>query len=266
MFVRTLAGALAGAGFATAAAAGPVYFATSGNTMFRVSDAGLETFTLGTELNALAFDNAGRLWATESSDKDNDGKFRVFEVANAFSDGLRLTTHGDFLPGRTGTISFMNGSLFGFETQRSRLLEIDPFERTWKVAADMSGAALMPSSSAYDAATDTYYGIRASTLVSVSMEPGHRQSTLASLDFGGAKGPDGGEWYNGVYYHAINDGSNIRIFTVDVGTGATTEVLAFGVDGKGSMGFALADNPIVPAPAGIAALGLGGLALARRRR
>src|SRR5690606_16413507 len=109
--------------------------------------------------------------------------------------------------------------------------------RSWSVAANMSEAALRPASSAYDAATDTYYGVRASTLVSISMEPGHRQSTLASLDFGGAKGPEGGEWHNGLYYHAINDGSSIHIFTIDVTTGLTTEVFSFGVDGKGTMGF-----------------------------
>lgn len=260
-----LLGALAGAALAAHAAAGTTYFATNGTTLYRVDEGGsIEAFDIGAELNSLSFDADGRLWGTQLDDTNGNQSHEVYEITDPFG-ALGAVSRGDYLPGRLGSLSFVGASMLGVDTTNGMLLEIDSNAKTWATAAMLGEGSTRPTSSAYDASGDALYGIRGDALYQFSTDGAYTQTQIGTLTGGETKGSAGGEWFNGSYYHAVNDGSAFHLYTVDLGTGELTELLSWDVDRKGAAGFAVAESP-VPAPGAAALLGLGGLVTLRRRR
>jgi len=265
MNMKLLGGALLGAALSAQAAAGTTYFATAGTTLFRVDDGGsVQSFDLGVELSSLSFDADGRLWGGEQDDQDGDQSYALYEVLDPFG-SANAVMQGDFLPGRLGSLAMKNSTMLGFETTTGQLLDVDAHAKSWALAAMLGSGTTRPSSSGYDADHDVLYGIRNDTLYKFSTDGLYTQSTVATLFGGETSGSNGGEWYGGKYYHAVNDGSLYHVYTVDVSTGELTEVLNWAVDGRGASGLAVATTP-VPTPGAAGLLGLGALTLTRRRR
>ncbi|GJM19336.1 MAG: hypothetical protein DHS20C14_15490 [Phycisphaeraceae bacterium] len=260
----------AGAGMALAGSAlggvsAGTMFVTSGSTLFRIDGGSVETFDIGVELNSLSFDGQGRLWGTESADDDGNGRRGLYEITDPFGVGLGSLSHGDFLPGRAGSLSFFENQLMAFDTTNGKLLGINAPGRTTTELGVLGDPSTRPQSSAYDDVNDVLYGVRGSKLYSISLTPGYSQTEIATITgTTGGNGPMGGEWFDGSYYHSINDGKMLKIYTLNVTSGVLSEAFSFEVDGKGGSGFAMGTP--VPAPAGAGALALAGLLTTRRRR
>ncbi|MEZ6318108.1 MAG: hypothetical protein R3B49_05035 [Phycisphaerales bacterium] len=267
MQTKLLLGALAGAALSLQAAAGTTYFATNGTTLYRIEEGGsFESFDIGAELNSLSFDSSGRLWGGEINDANGNQSYDLYEILDPFG-SLSAVSRGDYLPGRLASLTFGGKSeMLGFDGTNAQVLGIDAFGESWSALAPSIAANTVAKSSAYDADTDTLYGIRNAKLFEYSNDGTYTATQIATLSGGETTGSAGGEWYNGQYYHVVNDGSHMSLYTVDLQSGALTELLSWRVDFQGGVGLAVANGTIVPTPGAAALLGLGGLAGLRRRR
>lgn len=267
MQTKLLLGALAGAALSLQAAAGTTYFATNGTTLYRIEEGGsFESFDIGAELNSLSFDSDGRLWGGEINDANGNQSYDLYEILDPFG-SLSAVSRGDYLPGRLASLTFGGKSeMLGFDGTNAQLLGIDNLAESWSTVGTPLGGGTLAKSSAYDTATDTLYGIRGNKLYEYANDGTYAPTQIATLTGGETNGPAGGEWYNGQYYHVVNDGSHMYLYTVDLQSGALTELLNWRVDFQGGVGLAVADAPAAPTPGAAALLGLGGLAGLRRRR
>ena len=256
--ITTLAGTTGGV-----ATGDPYFFVTNGSTLYRFQQGGpVDSFDIGVELNSLSFDSSGRLWGTEVNDSDADGNYCLHEILNPYG-ALSSTERGDFLTGRVGSLMSMGNSLVGFETTVGRLIQIDQLAESFGTLAFLGEESTRPQSSAYDPDTDTIYGIRNTRLYAITLDGGYTQTEIAEL-FPYTTGPTGGDWYDGEYYHVINNGSSTHLFTINVVTGEMTEFMVFDSEGRGATGLAI--GVPVPTPGTAALMAAGGLLAARRRR
>lgn len=258
-------------GTATAGLAGPTLFVTSGTDMYRIqldeptggaAFTQFDHFTMEAELVSLTADDNGRLWGTEVRDTNEDGNHILYSIDNVLSSPL-LTNQGDFLSERTSSIVWANGSLHGFTQPSQELISIDTDYNAYSVVGTFGEGVIPPASSGWDSETNAFYGIRDEQLFRFSMGAELTTVKVADLDIG-YSGPNGGEIIEGIYYHAVNDGEAMHIFSIDLLTGASTELIAFEVSGRGPVGFAGVGT--VPAPGALALLGAGGLVGLRRKR
>ncbi len=258
-------------GAATASLAAPTLFVTSGTEMYRIqldeptggaAFTQFDQFTLGAELVSLTADDQGRLWGTEVRDTNGDGNHALYSIDNVLSSPV-LTNQGDFLTERTSSVVWANGSLYGFTQTSQQLVTIDPDTDSYSAVGTFGEGVIPPASSGWDSVTNAFYGIRDEQLFRFSMGTELTSVKVADLDFG-YSGPNGGEIVEGIYYHAINDGEVMRIFSIDLLTGASLEIIAFEVSGRGPVGFAGVGT--IPTPGTLALLGAGGLVGLRRKR
>lgn len=266
--------ALAGiAALATTASAAPVLYATSGSYMYRVDlNADQGSAVTETQLDAmlvsLTVGNNGELWGTERYDSSGDGNHAIFRVDNI--DGTPVATQqGDFLQGYNSSIVNINGTLTGFKDSTREMIAIDPENDTYTVLGSYAGLPFTPASSGFDAQTQSTYGLKNDELYRFDSAEGIdnvlNTQKIADVDFGGLAGAAGGEIVDGVYYHAIVADLVMHIFTIDMQTGATEELLSFSVRETGALGLA-GYAGTVPTPGTLALLGLGGMLSTRRRR
>ncbi|MGV6815426.1 MAG: hypothetical protein ACWA5W_10540 [Phycisphaerales bacterium] len=258
-------------GTASAGMAAPTLFVTSGTDMYRIqlddpssgaSFTQFDHFTMDASLVSLTADDQGRLWGTEVNDTNGDGNHALYSIDNALSVPT-LNNEGDFLSERTGSIVWANGSLYGFEGATRQFIQIDPATDSSTVIGTFAEGVASPASSGWDSATNAFYGVRNEELFRFNMGEELGSVKVADLNFG-MSGPIGGEIIDGIYYHAINDGEAMHIFSIDLLSGVTTELIAFEVSGRAPVGFAGVGT--VPAPGALALLGAGGLVGLRRKR
>ncbi|MCA9303839.1 MAG: PEP-CTERM sorting domain-containing protein [Phycisphaerales bacterium] len=269
---RTLMGLVCVVGAAASASmAAPTLFVTSGTDLFRIQlDAPTEGanftqfdhFTTGVSLVSLTADDEGRLWGTEVSDVNEDGMHALYSIDNVLSTPI-LNNEGEFLAERTSSIVWSNGSLFGFTQDSRQFIEIDPINDIATAVGPLATGTNPPASSGWDSATGAFYGIRSGELFRYEIGEELATTKVANVDFG-ISGPTGGEIIDGIYYHAINDGSLMHIYSIDLESGISTELITFAVEGRAPVGLAGVSG--VPAPGALALLGAGGLVGLRRRR
>lgn len=269
---RTLMGLVCVVGAAASASmAAPTLFVTSGTDLYRIQlDAPTEgasftqfdQFTMGASLVSLTADDQGRLWGTEVDDVNEDGMHALYSISSGLTTPI-LNNEGEFLPERTGSLVWANGQLHGFARESNQMITIDPANDTSSIFGQLPIGMNTPSSSGWDSATGAFYGIRSGELFRFNSGEELSSTKVANVDFGLA-GPAGGEIIDGIYYHAINDGTQMHIFSIDLESGLSTELIAFAVEGRAPVGLAGING--VPAPGALALLGAGGLVGLRRRR
>lgn len=268
---RTLMGLVCVVGAAASASmASPVLFVTSGTDLYRIQlDAATEgasftqfdQFSMDASLVSLTADDQGRLWGTEVNDVNDDGMHALYSIDNALTTPV-LNNEGEFLAERTSSIVWANGQLHGFNQPSNQMLTIDAANDTSSIFGTLAAGTNPPASSGWDSETGSFYGIRNDELFRYSMGDELTTTKVTDVDFN-INGPTGGEIIDGIYYHAINDGTNMHIFSIDLESGASTELIRFAVEERAPVGLA---GFVVPAPGSLALLSAGGLVGLRRRR
>lgn len=256
---------------ASVSMASPTLFLTSGTTMYRIQlDAPqggaaftqFDQFDLGVELVSLTADDQGRLWGTEVIDTNGNGNYALYSMDQVLGVPA-MTLEGDFLAQRTSSIVWSQGSLYGFVHPGDQMIAIDYVNDASTAVGSLAEGTFL-TSSGWDNTTGAFYGIDINNLYRYdNSESGFVSSLVTELDFG-VSGTSGGEVIEGIYYHAINDGEVMHIYSIDLLTGETLELINFEVDGRASVGLAGVSN--VPSPGSLALLGAGGLIGMRRRR
>jgi len=269
---RTLMGLVCVVGAAASASmAAPTLFVTSGTNLYRIqldapsegaSFTQFDHFVMDASLVSLTADDQGRLWGTEVRDVNDDGMHALYSIDNALETPI-LTNEGEFLAERTSSIVWANGQLHGFSQPSNEFLNIDHANDTASIFGLLADGVNPPASSGWDSNSGSFYGIRNAELFQYSVGEELSTTKVGDVDFG-INGPTGGEIVDGIYYHAISDGSLMHIFSIDLETGLSTELITFGIEGREPVG--LAGISGVPTPGSLALLGAGGILGLRRRR
>lgn len=238
-------------------ASSQTFIITKGTNLYRATDMGVEQFTLDDSLHSLTIDDSGRFIGGSGT---LDASIELYELTDPFgTPGLtQIATTTERVP----TLTNINGTLYGVQG----ITNLFRFDNAFN--EEFLGDLGIPNgvgASAYDPATDSYYLTN------------HNNETLYTVDYvnatvSGSTGINfdfefhGGEWFGGQFWMAVTDLSRGQLIlgTLDVGTGEFTfdRVIADGfgaLDGTVSLA-------VIPAPAGLGVLALGGLAASRRRR
>lgn len=258
--------------------AGPMIFASSNEVLFRINADTLafDMFTMSDAITALSFDQNGQLWATSPDDLDSDTFFDVYRINDPFGTPT-LAPVSDGLTLKTPSIDWVGGTLYGLQTYDtgsglgSKLVTLDPNTGNATNVGATGATGLVSGSIAVDMDTNTMYSID------------HVDNNLYTLDWQLINGPDpsatvigqvgrnpvntGLDYFGDTLYAMSMDnvGGNfeIGVYTVDTLTGAYTLLIDLSNETavRGSQSIA-----VIPEPTTFCLLGLGGLAIAIRRR
>lgn len=265
-------------GAPTGASAAPVIFASQDNVLFRINGMTIDTFTLSDHVTGLDFDAGGNLWAIGLDAASPNGFQEVYRINDPFgTPTLQLVSDG--LTRNTPSIEWVGNTLYAVQGEN-----FDP--PSMLVTLNPNTGAVTPVGATGQTGADPnhFQGI---TLVGPTMwaistdNPG----TLQTIDWNLSGGPDPtatfvapmGTGFNTVtsgldhdpetgdlwamIRHGVSD--EIGVFTIDEVTGNITEQydLSALTLVRGASGIAL-----IPEPATLVLLALGGVSLARRRR
>jgi len=264
---------LIGSVLAAGATAEPVFFATQGTTLFRVSDGGVDSFTLSDVITALSVAPDGTFWGTSFTDDDGDGLRELYTLANPFGDSPALVLQGDFLEENTPSITFIDSMMYGFQKdpdappETGVLVTIDPDGQTQALVGDTGSTGIAPGGSAYDPVNDVLYamvkhGDGQLFTVDYDLEGGTDPTGTSLGSFDLAFGNNGAEYYDGLLYMVsqLSGDGPLSLGVIAPDTVTYTELLQFGPPAAEPIGLA-----VIPEPATLLLLGLGACALARRR-
>ncbi len=265
--MRALTFALALAGTtASLASAADTFLVVRADTLYRYNGNTVETFTLSDTFHSLSVTEHGIIGV--SNLQENVGNpppdFEIWRLDGALSAAPSLARIGTFTDQRFPTLTQVGSTLYGIGEGEIYTVAPD-FSLTYVANVNPEEAV---GGSGYDAATDTFYvsGQTSDALFTMDLGTGtiSQIGTGVGFDFRN----QGGEFWGGQYWAAFEDVANDRLVlgTVDTTTGLfQLEVVlqnGLGVLGAGqTVGLA-----VIPSPASLALLGLGGLAAARRRR
>lgn len=260
MIIGTLLLAAAAPAFAS-----DTFIVTRGDQMYRYDGNAVDQFTLNDTLHSLSSTDMGIIGVSnlQSNVGSPPPEFETWRLDGAQSNAPTLTQIGTMVDQRFTTVTQVGATLYGLG--EGNIFTIDSPSSFTLVSPIDPGEAI--GGSGYDAATDTFYvtGPNTESFFSLNLNTGAR-TLIGSLGFDFRN--QGGEWWDGQYWAALEDLDNDRLVlgTVDTTTGLfTLEVVL--QDGLGSLGsdqtMGLA---IIPSPSSIALLGLGGLVVTRRRR
>lgn len=260
----TIALALAGT-TASLASATDTFLVTRGDTLFRYNGNTVETFTLTDTFHSLSLTKHGIIGV--SNLQENVGNpppdFEIWRLDDPTGTPF-LTRIGTFTDQRFPTLTQVGNTLYGIG-EGMIFTVADDFSLTY-VANVTPGEAI--GGSGYDAASDTFYvtGQTSDALFTLDLGSGAISQIGTGLGFDFRN--QGGEFWRGQYWAALEDVVNDRLVlgTVDTTTGLfSLEVVL--LQGLGTLGSnQTVGLAIIPSPASLALLGLGGLAAARRRR
>lgn len=258
--VLLVGGALAAiAGSASA----QTFLAVRGTDLFRY-DGSLEAFSLGDELHSLSVTSQGIIGVSSTVENFGDPApelRNVYRLDDALGAAPFLTNLGvtEDLPVPT-IFERNNGDLIGLGMGMLFVFNPD-FSIATSIAVSVPGLG----GTAYDPLTDTLFGTEqdTDTLVEIDIDTGV-VTTIGSLGFDA--GNQGGEWYNGTYYTAIEDFDQglLLLGSIDVGTGAFTQIAV--LDNQVGLFAGTIGLAVVPSSATLAPLALAGIFAGRRRR
>ncbi len=233
--------------------------------LYRYDGNTVETFTLTDTFHSLSLTQHGIIGV--SNLQENVGSpppdFEIWRLDDATGNPF-LTRIGTFTDHRFPTLTQVNDTLYGIGEGEIYTVAPD-FSLTFVANVDPSHAI---GGSGYDAATDTFYvaGSHANALFTMDLSNGNLTQIGAGIGFDYRN--EGGEFWRGQYWAALEDVANDRLVlgTIDTTTGLfSLEVVL--LNGLGDLGSdQTVGLAIIPAPASLALFGLGGLAAARRRR
>lgn len=257
-----------------AAMSAPIFLASQDATLYRTDGIVTETFALGDDIVGMAVAEDGTIWATSRSDDDGDGLYELYTLTDPLGPNPSLTFWGDFLEGPTPTLSVIQGTLYGYQKipgqslAKGQLVTIDTGAMTQGTVGATGRIGVATAGTGYDPVNDILYAI--------SSRP---TGGLYTVDYGLTSGPDptatfvgpmlartanhGAEFFDDTLYAAVQyaGGGPMALGWVDTDTGVFNETMILGPPSGGEIALA-----VVPEPTAITLLGLGGLALLRRRR
>lgn len=244
-----------------AAVAQPTFLAVKGNQLFRVDSNGVSQFTLSDEMHSLSTISGNKIVGISST--STGGFTEAYELTGALGPTPTLTLVNSALTQRYPTISDINGTVYGTRDV-DNLVTLDNLLSETSVIGQL-GLPQGIGGSGYDPVSDTLYLTDFATDSFYKVNYTNATATLVGslgLDFTN----QGGEFFNGRYWAALEDKDNDRFVlgTVNVNTGAfTPEVTLFSglANLPGTVGLA-----VIPTPGATVVLGLGVLAAFRRRR
>ena len=254
-------------GTASAAIAGPTFVAFGNTTMYRFGASGpIDSFTLSDKMMSLTTDPSGRI-VGHSAERNTGQMWESYELLGANTNAPSLSMLSDQVPGPRATLSYAQGT--GYSAREgSGGAELITVDGSTLIDNGLVGNLNIQdgvNGTGYDAVNDVLYGINRDQDVLVTISRNTGNATVVGplgVDFfnGGA------EFYNGTLYAFIQDlGSQTLVFgSIHTGTGAFTAIRTIDTyDPNETTFMSLA---LVPAPASLGLLAIGGLAALRRRR
>ncbi len=267
MMIRTAAFLTVLGGVAAASVAGPTFIAFGNNTMYRFGATGaIETFTMGDKMMSLTTRPDGAI-VGHSAERNFGQMWESYEILGANTNSPMLSMLSDQVPGPRPTLSFADGSAYSAREGGSgaELITVDDGTLIDNGLIGNLNIQDGVNGSGYDAINDVLYGINRDqdVLVTINRDTGNA-TPVGSLGIDFFNG--GAEFYNGTLYAFVQDlGSQMLVFgSVDTGTGLFTAIRDIDTyDANGTTFMSLA---LVPAPASLGLLAMGGLVATRRRR
>ena len=263
--------AFAGASLASSAFGGgtPTFFATNGSELYRYSSGtGVSNFTMSDDIVGMTTDAAGNIIASSPGTANMVG---IYNLDNPFGTPT-LNFQGSTAGNGYTSLTYVGSNLYGFFNGSQRIFQIDT---TTYAGTDLGAVGVNDTTfggSAYDAASDTFYALGRDVnddsvaLYTIGGFGGTLSATLVG-DLGILGDGMALEFFDGTLYTAVQniDNGHFELGSLDTGSGAfsfiQTLANSFSPDGD-TTSLAI----VVPAPASIAFLGLGGLVATRRRR
>lgn len=244
----------------TAAQASVVKFAVKADRLYRISNGTVEPFTLSDSLNSLTATSHGIIGISNTT-TGNPDEFQVYRLDGAFGPNPTLTQIGIHNT-RRPAITEINGTLYGVG-EIDELVILDWVDFTATLVGHM-GTPQGVGGTGYDPVNDKFYMTNHGSQLFYEVDYTNADVTpIGSLGLNFTN--QGGEFFDGVYYAALEDLDNdtFVIGTIDVATGIFTEtmVLETGLNPNEPIGLA-----VIPAPGTLGMLGLAGLLATRRRR
>ena len=266
MTIRTAA-LLTALGTATAAIAGPTFVAFGNNTMYRFGASGpIDTFTLNDKMMSLTTDPSGRIIG-HSAERNFGQQWESYELLGANTNAPSLSMLSDQVPGPRPTLSFAGSTAYsardggGF----AELITVDSGTLIDNGLVGPLNVQDGVNGSGYDAVNDVLYGINRDldALVIINRNTGNA-SPVGSLGLDYFNG--GAEFHNGVLYAFVQDlGTQTLVFgSVNTTSGLFTAIRTIDTYNPNETTFM--SLALVPAPASLGLLAMGGLVASRRRR
>lgn len=249
----------------TLAGVTPTFLATNGDQLYRYDGGGVDTFTLSEQIIGMTVDATGNIVGSSPGTAGSVGLFNLSSPFGSPNLSFVSSTSGN---GYT-SLSYVGNDLYGFFDGSQRIFNVD-------TGADLGPIGVNNTTfggSAYDANNDVFYALGRNInddSVSLYTVSGFGGGSLSSTLVGSIGVLGDGlslEFYDGTLYAAIQniDNGHFELGSLDLGTGSfnfmQTLATSFSAEGDPT---SLAI--VVPAPASMALLGMGGLMASRRRR
>lgn len=252
-------------GMAASASVSPTFFAFQENTLHRVNaDSSVDQFTLSATMVSSAFNPQGRLIGMDG--RTGSPPFSSYELMNPFGAAPSLGLVSNTLINRLASVTFVGNEAYGFNFD-GNFVQVDPdtlnvITNYGSIGVDGANVAL-----GYDSMSDTMYLINRDTDSLYTVDYVNITSSLVGslgVNFQNA----GAEFFGGRLYLAGQnlDSGFFEIGEVNVFDGSYSTMFQLGGFIDPGVQTELVSLAVIPAPGAIALLGLGGLALSRRRR
>ncbi|MFG0244566.1 MAG: PEP-CTERM sorting domain-containing protein [Phycisphaerales bacterium JB052] len=249
----------------TLAGVTPTFLATNGDQLYRYDGGGVDTFTMADRIIGMTVDASGNVVGSSPSTAGNVGLYNLNNPFGTPSLSFVSATAGNSYT----SLTYVDGDLYGFFDGSQRIYNVDTGTDLGPIGVNNTTFG----GSAYDADNGVFYALGRNTMddsVSLYTVSGFGGGSLSSTLVGsiGVLG-DGMslEFYDGTLYAAIQniDNGHFELGSLDLGNGSfnfmQTLATSFSPEGDPT---SLAI--VVPAPASMALLGMGGLMASRRRR
>lgn len=211
------------------ATAQPVFLASYGNTLFRVTDETIETFpgqpasiigmTVIPPGSAVASASAGDVLAIEGS-----GGTRIWRVDNPISGTPDLVLLGNFPSDHSrGDITFAHGRLFGINAAVIYEYSVDDFSLVNVI--DLERPSASSGGIVFDGDANWYIANQASERIVRLLDPPSADGWTPLEPTGIDIGNNDLEWYFGALWLATDTDGVLRVGTIDLDTGVYQHVL-----------------------------------------
>ncbi|MBK7404988.1 MAG: PEP-CTERM sorting domain-containing protein [Phycisphaerales bacterium] len=249
---------------ASVATAGPTFVAFANDTMYRFSMNGpIESFQMSDSMMSLARRGDGAL-VGHSPRAAGEQLWQSYELVDPTGAAPSLSLLSDQITAPRPTLSFVGSQGYAVGNT-DELFTVDSGTLADSGSVGHMGLPTDSNGSGYDQVNDVLYIINGQNDALYRVDYGSAAPTMV-----GSLGVDylfgGAEFFGGTMYAFIQD-TNLQRFvfgSVDTSTGAFTML-------RDIAGYNVNDNvyaalAVVPAPASLGLIGVGGLALLRRRR